>query len=93
MSEDAPKTWPKLLKPMLLALNSTPIVTWNTDLTPYEIMFNRKPRIIKRPAQEEYESLADFLQERVKTMATTQDLVRKQCKRTYNMQLPGNHFK
>ena len=80
MLEDVPKSWPKLLKPMLLALNSTPIVTWNTDLTPYKIMFNRRPRIIEHPAQEVYKSLADFLQERVKTMATAQDLVRKQCK-------------
>ena len=78
---------------MLLALNSMPIVIWNTDLTPYEIMFNRNPRIIECPTQEEYENLADFLQEKVKTMATAQDLVRKQCKRTYNTQLPGNHFR
>ena len=26
-------------------------------------------------------------------MATAQDLVRKQCKQTYNTQLPGNHFR
>ena len=35
----------------------------------------------------------DFLQERVKTIATAQDLIRKQCKHTYNTQLPGGHFR
>ena len=48
---------------------------------------------MERPAQEEYENLADFLQEWVKMMAAAQDLVRKQCRCTYNTQLPGNHFR
>ena len=48
---------------------------------------------MERPAQEEYDNLTDYLQERVKMMAAAQDLVRKQCKRTYDTQLPGGHFR
>ena len=77
---------------MPLALNCTPIVSWKTDLTPYEIMFDRSPHIMERPDKEKYDNLVDFLQERVKAAVTAQDLIWKQCDHIYETQLPKRHF-
>jgi hypothetical protein len=41
VSEDSAKTWPRDLKRVLLNLNSSPIPSWNSTITPFEIMFHR----------------------------------------------------
>jgi hypothetical protein len=51
VSEDSSKMWPRDLKWILLNLNSSPIPSWKSTITPYEIMFHRLPRILANLCQ------------------------------------------
>ena len=93
VGENCATTWPRDIKRVIQNLNCSPIPSWKSTITPYELMFHRTPRIIARPSNPDLQSLTDHVQEMSEAQARAQDMCRELCVRTPNGQNPGLDLK